>query len=223
MSPGSQEAIDLLVLCQDEARNVVHLHAGECLQRDLTARSPLPGTVLWLITSLLTTEKNNALHLDDFAESFLMSAFRNGSLRTMKANYAVAAKDLRVCRPLVNVREKTLANFAKENRLPVISDNCPACFAAPKERHRIKIMLSQQESLLVAELLHEAPDDWWRQLMADEDDEDGAAPALTQVASPPSPITKPPGSPGDDRMRLALVAVSSAIVGGLVVALARRR
>lgn len=69
--------------------------------------------------------------------------------------------------------------------------------------------------------------DWWRQLMADEDDEDGAAPALTQVASPPSPIV-PPGSPaspgpGNDHTRLVLVAVSSAIVGGIVVALARRR
>ena len=28
-------------------------------------------------------------HLDDFAESFLMSVFHNGILRTMKANYAV--------------------------------------------------------------------------------------------------------------------------------------
>lgn len=179
-------------------------------------------------------------HLDDFAESFLMSAFRNGSLRTMKANYAVAAKDLRVCRPLVNVREKTLANFAKENRLPVIADNCPACFAAPKERHRIKIMLSQQEfehpdlfwSLsscmkpLMSIAQTEKTMDWWRQLMADEDDEDGAAPALTQVARPPSPIV-PPGSPasgpGNDHTRLVLVAVSSAIVGGIVVALARCR
>ena len=74
----------------------------------------------------------------------------------LQANYAVAEKDLRVCRPLVHVREKTLAQFAKDNRhnclnlqvrsffsdfpccsrLPVIADNCPACFAAPKERHR---------------------------------------------------------------------------------------
>jgi len=29
----------------------------------------------------------------------------------------------------------------------VISDNCPACFSAPKERHRIKLMLAQQENL----------------------------------------------------------------------------
>lgn len=28
-------------------------------------------------------------HLDDLAESFLMSAFHNGFLRTMKANYTV--------------------------------------------------------------------------------------------------------------------------------------
>ena len=38
------------------------------------------------------------------------------ALSGLKANYFVAAKDLRVCRPLVNVREKTLATFAKENR-----------------------------------------------------------------------------------------------------------
>ena len=32
-------------------------------------------------------------------------------------------------------------------KLPVISDNCPACFSAPKERHRIKLMLAQKEQL----------------------------------------------------------------------------
>ncbi|CAK9062081.1 tRNA-cytidine(32) 2-sulfurtransferase (Two-thiocytidine biosynthesis protein A) (tRNA 2-thiocytidine biosynthesis protein TtcA), partial [Durusdinium trenchii] len=174
-------------------------------------------------------------HLDDFAESFLMSAFRNGALRTMKANYAVAAKDLRVCRPLVNVREKTLANFAKENRLPVIADNCPACFAAPKERHRIKLMLSQQEfehpdlfwSLsscmkpLMSIAQTEKTMDWWRQLMADEDDEDGAPPALTgQVASPPgSPVAK---MTKDDPLKLLVVAVASALLGGLFVRLTHR-
>merc|ERR1712087_75647 len=71
----------------------------------------------------------------------------------MKANYYVEAGDVRVCRPLVNVREKIMAEFAKENRLPIIADNCPACFAAPKERHRIKLMLSQQE--------FEHPDLFW--------------------------------------------------------------
>lgn len=40
-------------------------------------------------------------HLDDACESFLMSAFRNGLLRTMKANYLIEAGDLRVIRPLM--------------------------------------------------------------------------------------------------------------------------
>ncbi len=44
-------------------------------------------------------------------------------------------------------REKELRNFALEAHLPVIPENCPACFEAPKERHRIKQLLAQQELL----------------------------------------------------------------------------
>jgi tRNA(Ile)-lysidine synthase TilS/MesJ len=84
-------------------------------------------------------------HLDDLAESFLMSCFRNGCLSTMKANYTVKEKDLRVIRPLIYVREKMTADFAHKTQLPVIRDNCPACFSAPKERHRIKMLLSTEE------------------------------------------------------------------------------
>ncbi|CAE7627898.1 ttcA [Symbiodinium sp. CCMP2456] len=184
-------------------------------------------------------------HLDDFAESFLMSAFRNGSLRTMKANYAVAAKDLRVCRPLVHVREKTLAQFAKDNRLPVIADNCPACFAAPKERHRMKLMLSQQEfehpdlfwslSSCMKPLMSisqtEKSMDWWRQVLAADEDEDDAAPlsevkpgegdrqeACADSSSPSRADQGPWPHPG----KLAAVACASALSGALVMWLAVR-
>mmetsp|Transcript_4212 Transcript_4212/g.9386 ORF Transcript_4212/g.9386 Transcript_4212/m.9386 type:complete len:472 (+) Transcript_4212:125-1540(+) len=102
-----------------------------------------------MLYSCMRKEGYNVLclgqHLDDFAESLLMSAFHNGSLRTMKANYSVEAHDLRVARPLVYVRERVMAQFSTENKLPIIQDNCPACFAAPKERHRIKLVLAQQE------------------------------------------------------------------------------
>ncbi|XP_067948234.1 uncharacterized protein [Watersipora subatra] len=84
-------------------------------------------------------------HLDDLAESFMMSTFHNGLLRTMKANYTVNEGDLRVIRPLVYVREKTLRDFAESQMLPVIAENCPACFEQPKERHRIKQLLASQE------------------------------------------------------------------------------
>ncbi|KAF4523112.1 hypothetical protein B566_EDAN003126 [Ephemera danica] len=86
-------------------------------------------------------------HLDDLAESFLMSVFHNGRLRTMKANYSIREKDLRVIRPFVYVREKSLRHFAENRKLPVIPENCPACFEAPKERHRTKQLLAQQEIL----------------------------------------------------------------------------
>ncbi|KAL5012515.1 hypothetical protein ScPMuIL_011066 [Solemya velum] len=86
-------------------------------------------------------------HLDDLSESFLMSFFHNGTLRTMKAHYTVKEGDLRVIRPFVYVREKDLRVFAEKNKLPVIAENCPACFEAPKERHRTKQLLAAQEIL----------------------------------------------------------------------------
>jgi len=84
-------------------------------------------------------------HLDDLVESFFMSIFHNGLLRTMKANYFVQEGDMRVIRPLINVRERDLRAFANSVSLPVIPENCPACFEAPKERHRMKQLLAQQE------------------------------------------------------------------------------
>ena len=69
-----------------------------------------------------------AQHLDDLAESFLMSVFHNGILRTMKACYMNKEQDIRIIRPFVYVREKQLREFAKTMNLPIIDENCPACF-----------------------------------------------------------------------------------------------
>lgn len=45
------------------------------------------------------------------------------------------------------MREKVLRDFAQTRGLPVIPENCPACFDAPTERHRVKQLLAQQEIL----------------------------------------------------------------------------
>jgi tRNA 2-thiocytidine biosynthesis protein TtcA len=86
-----------------------------------------------------------AQHLDDLAESFLMSAFHGGQLRTMKAHYRIDAGDLRVIRPLVYARERQLADFAAHAELPVIFENCPACFTAPTQRQHMKQLLAREE------------------------------------------------------------------------------
>ncbi|MFK5969130.1 MAG: ATP-binding protein [Candidatus Marithrix sp.] len=85
-----------------------------------------------------------AQHLDDLAESFLMSALYSGSLRTMKAHYTNDAGDIRIIRPLVYVRERQNADFAIN--LPVIQDSCPACFTAPTQREHVKQLLANEES-----------------------------------------------------------------------------
>lgn len=85
-------------------------------------------------------------HLDDLAESFLMSALHGGRLKTMKSHYINDDGDIRVIRPFVYVRERQLREFCTSAELPVIEDNCPACFAKPTQRESMKQLLAAQES-----------------------------------------------------------------------------
>ncbi|QEP43687.1 tRNA 2-thiocytidine biosynthesis protein TtcA [Ectothiorhodospiraceae bacterium BW-2] len=86
-----------------------------------------------------------AQHLDDLAESFLMSAFHRGQLRTMMAHYTNDQGDLRIIRPLIYVRERQTDAFARQAELPVVPDNCPACFRQPTERQHLKQLLLSEE------------------------------------------------------------------------------
>lgn len=83
-------------------------------------------------------------HLDDLAESLFMSIMYQGSLHTMKANYVIDAGDLRVIRPLISVRESQTRSFAEQAGLPIITDNCPACYSKPQQRARIKTLLQEE-------------------------------------------------------------------------------
>ena len=98
-----------------------------------------------------------AQHLDDLAESFLMSAFHGGQLRTMKAHYLNDRGDIRIIRPLVYCREGQTGAFAREAGLPIIPDNCPACFTKPTQRAHMKSLLAREERSnrhLFANILH---------------------------------------------------------------------
>jgi selenocysteine lyase/cysteine desulfurase/tRNA(Ile)-lysidine synthase TilS/MesJ len=86
-------------------------------------------------------------HLDDLVESFFMYSFHNGKLDTMKASSVVRNGKVKIIRPFVFVREKDTKHYANLANLPVITENCPACFEEPKERARIKALLKAQERL----------------------------------------------------------------------------
>ena len=87
-----------------------------------------------------------AQHLDDLAESFLMSAFHQGRLGTMKAHYTNDAGDVRVIRPLAYARETQTAAYAAAAALPVVPDSCPACFSTPTQREHAKHLLASEET-----------------------------------------------------------------------------
>ncbi len=98
-----------------------------------------------------------AQHLDDLAESLMMSIFHGGQLRTMKAHYQNNDGDTRIIRPLVYCRESQTGAFALEAGLPVIPDSCPACFTAPTQRAYMKQLLAKEERQnkhLFANMLH---------------------------------------------------------------------
>ncbi|MCP3871456.1 MAG: tRNA 2-thiocytidine biosynthesis protein TtcA [Gammaproteobacteria bacterium] len=98
-----------------------------------------------------------AQHLDDLAESLMMSMFHGGQLRTMKAHYLNDSGDVRIIRPLCYCRETQTGAFALNAELPVVADSCPACFSAPTQREYMKQLLAREEknnSHLFSSLLH---------------------------------------------------------------------
>jgi len=88
-----------------------------------------------------------AQHLDDLAESTLMGMFHNGHTRSMMANYVEKGGKTCVIRPFIYVRESETREFSYSANLPVINENCPACFEAPKERERVKQLLAREEAM----------------------------------------------------------------------------
>ncbi len=117
-----------------------------------------------------------AQHLDDLAESLLMSLFHGGQVRTMKAHYLNDRGDIRIIRPLVYCRETQTGSFAREAGLPVIPDSCPACFTAPTQREHMKQLLAQEERTnrhLFANLLHAMRPFMLGESLQSDDDRDG--------------------------------------------------
>ena len=116
-------------------------------------------------------------HLDDLAESLLMSIFYGGQLRTMKAHYVNDEGDIRVIRPLAYCRERQTGDYACKAGLPVVPDSCPACFSMPTRREHMKSLLAREESEhthLFANILHAI-----RPLMTE-----GPLPEIPSVARP---------------------------------------
>lgn len=74
-------------------------------------------------------------HFDDTVESFFMNMFYNGSMRALAPIYKTS-RGFHLIRPLIQVRERQLRDFAAENDLQVIGDEaCPAMLKDVKMPH----------------------------------------------------------------------------------------
>ncbi|MFZ5536525.1 MAG: hypothetical protein ACOZAP_03500, partial [Pseudomonadota bacterium] len=87
------------------------------------------------------------------------------------------AGDVRIIRPLALVRERQLRDFAFDAQLPVIVENCPACFSKPTERQRMKLLLAGEEG--EHPMLFKSLGQALRPLM-----EEGLERALEQIGAP---------------------------------------
>jgi tRNA(Ile)-lysidine synthetase-like protein len=87
-------------------------------------------------------------HFDDAVESFFMNMFYNGSLRTLAPIYKTG-KGFHLIRPLIQVRERQLRDFAIDNSLQTIGDEaCPAMLKnvkMPYARAKTKEWLESME------------------------------------------------------------------------------
>ncbi|KAF5304557.1 hypothetical protein FQA39_LY09608 [Lamprigera yunnana] len=85
-------------------------------------------------------------HLDDLCESFVLSIFHSGKIKSMNAHYYIREHDLRIIRPLIYVREKAIKQFIISHKLPVNLES-NQFDNTTKQRQRAKQMLAQQEIL----------------------------------------------------------------------------
>nr|XP_033321546.1 uncharacterized protein LOC117217812 [Megalopta genalis] len=82
-------------------------------------------------------------HLDDLTDGFLVSVFHGGKLKTMKAHYYIRRQDLRVIRPFVYVREKSIRQFAESKKLVASQETRPSDLA--EAQNQSKESTTQQE------------------------------------------------------------------------------
>ncbi|EKD74917.1 MAG: hypothetical protein ACD_44C00296G0008 [uncultured bacterium] len=99
-------------------------------------------------------------HRDDLIQTFLMSAFYNGKVKSMPPKLLTDNKKHIVIRPLVYCQEKDIAVYAKEQNFPIIP--CNLC-GSQENLMRKKIAnliesLSQENPKVPSNLLHALTD-----------------------------------------------------------------
>lgn len=85
---------------------------------------------------------------DDMVETFLLGLLYEGRLNTLAPKSYLDRSKIKLIRPLLYVREKETAAFARDNKLPIIKNPCPADGVTKREEMKS----------VIAELCKTSPD-----------------------------------------------------------------
>jgi tRNA(Ile)-lysidine synthetase-like protein len=64
-------------------------------------------------------------HLDDAVETYLMSIFYSGQLKTLQASRYLSESEVKIIRPLIYLREKTIIQEIKKRNININKSSCP--------------------------------------------------------------------------------------------------
>ncbi|MFZ5596512.1 MAG: tRNA 2-thiocytidine biosynthesis TtcA family protein [Bacillota bacterium] len=79
-------------------------------------------------------------HLDDVVDTFFLSLFYTGQLRTFSPNTFLDRTGLHMVRPLVYLSQETILEIAARENVPVIKNPCPA--SGYTKREDVKALVS---------------------------------------------------------------------------------
>lgn len=79
-------------------------------------------------------------HLDDVVDTFFMSLFYTGQLRTFSPNTFLDRTGLHMIRPLVYLGQETVKELAALEKVPVVENPCPA--SGLTKREEVKMLVS---------------------------------------------------------------------------------
>ena len=86
-------------------------------------------------------------HADDFIETLLLNLFFNGRIKAMHPRLRARNGRHTVIRPLVDVWEAELLEYARARGFPVVCCACPGCEDPTLRRHQVKHLLLELERL----------------------------------------------------------------------------
>lgn len=111
-------------------------------------------------------------HLDDAVETYLMSIFYSGQLKTLQPKRYLSESKIEIIRPLIFLREKTISIELAKKKLKPLKSGCPYDGKSGRAEIREEFEKFFEDKLLFSNLVSAMRDKKNRELWPEEIDKD---------------------------------------------------